>query len=128
MVEVLHVYEEVEIVNEGERTLKEPPVVTISYDEKSEIQALVTPDLPPKPKQFASHLRDSNTSGIGNSIVAGWPRPPHRPGHRDRQRPPCQCGFIAYSASWMRAIHLKPGLASCSTTTRRTLQKRRKAG
>ena len=36
MVEVLHVYKEVEIVNKGivEGTLKEPTVVTISYDEK----------------------------------------------------------------------------------------------
>jgi hypothetical protein len=50
MVEVLHVYKEVEIVNEGlvQGCLKEPAVVTISYDEKPGIQALAvtTPDRP----------------------------------------------------------------------------------
>jgi len=62
MVEVLHVYKEVEIVNMGmvEGTLQEPTVVTISYDEKPGIQALATttPDRPPKPNKFASHIRD----------------------------------------------------------------------
>jgi hypothetical protein len=56
MANVLHVYKEVEIVNAEllGGTLKEPPVVTISYDEKPGIQALATttPDLPPVPKQF----------------------------------------------------------------------------
>jgi hypothetical protein len=62
MVEVLHVYKEVEIVNAGmvEGTLKEPTVVTISYDEKPGIQAsaTTTSDRPPKPNKFASHIRD----------------------------------------------------------------------
>src|SRR5580704_14679727 len=62
MAEVLHVYREVEIVNAEllEGTLKEPSVVTISYDEKPGIQALATttPDRPPAPNQFAGHLRD----------------------------------------------------------------------
>ena len=42
MVEVLHVYKEVDIVNHElvGGTLKEPAVVTISYDEKPGIQAL----------------------------------------------------------------------------------------
>src|SRR5450432_2894168 len=44
MAVVLHVYKEVEIVNEEliKGTLKEPAVVTISYDEKPGIQALAT--------------------------------------------------------------------------------------
>jgi transposase len=76
MVEVLHVYKEVEIVN-AERvqgTLKEPLVVTISYDEKPGIQALATttPDRPPKPNRFATHLRDYEYKRLGTvSLLAG---------------------------------------------------------
>src|SRR5450759_1130946 len=69
MIEVLHVYKEVEIVNAGllEGTLKEPAVVTISYDEKPGIQALAptAPDRPPKPNKFASHLRDYEYKRLG---------------------------------------------------------------
>ena len=61
MVEVLHVYKEVDIVNQElvSGALKEPPVVTISYDEKPGIQAIgvTTPDRPPAPHQHPSHLR-----------------------------------------------------------------------
>lgn len=76
MIEVLHVYKEVEIVNAGllEGTLKEPAVVTISYDEKPGIQALAptAPDRPPKPNEFASHLRDSEYKRLGTvSLLAG---------------------------------------------------------
>jgi transposase len=76
MAEVLHVYKEVEIMNAEllEGTLKEPPVVTISYDEKPGIQALATtaPDRPPAPNQFASHLRDSEYRRLGTvSLLAG---------------------------------------------------------
>lgn len=76
MVNVLHVYKEVEIVNAGlvEGTLKEPSVVTISYDEKPGIQALATttPDRPPKPNKFASHLRDYEYKRLGTvSLLAG---------------------------------------------------------
>jgi transposase len=76
MVEVLHVYKEVEIVNMGllEGTLTEPAVVTISYDEKPGIQALAptTPDRPPKPNKFASHLRDYEYKRLGTvSLLAG---------------------------------------------------------
>jgi hypothetical protein len=63
MASVLHVYKEVEIVNEyrrgsaGQRPLG---MVTISYDEKPGIQALAvtTPDRPPAVGQYPSHLRD----------------------------------------------------------------------
>src|SRR5258708_36677833 len=76
MVEVLHVYKEVEIVNAElvQGTLKEPPVVTISYDEKPGIQALATttPDRPPKPKEFPSRLRDYEYKRLGTvSLLAG---------------------------------------------------------
>jgi transposase len=76
MAEVLHMYKEVEIVNAEllEGTLKEPPVVTISYDEKPGIQALATttPDLPPLPNRFTSHLRDSEYKRLGTvSLLAG---------------------------------------------------------
>jgi len=76
MAEVLHVYKEVEIINAEllEGTLKEPPVVTISYDEKPGIQALATtaPDLPPVPNRFPSHLRDSEYRRLGTvSLLAG---------------------------------------------------------
>lgn len=51
MAEVLPVYKDVEIVNAKrvEGTLKEPPTVTISYDEKPGLQALAatTPDKAP---------------------------------------------------------------------------------
>jgi len=76
MVEVLHVYKEVEIVNAGlvEGTLKEPSTVTISYDEKPGIQALAptTPDRPPTPNQYPSHLRDYEYKRLGTvSLLAG---------------------------------------------------------
>jgi len=76
MAKVLHVYQEVEIVNAGllEGTLKEPSVVTMSYDEKPGIQALATttPDRPPAPNQFASHLRDYEYKRLGTvSLLAG---------------------------------------------------------
>src|SRR6266478_6354110 len=60
-------------------TLKEPPVVTISYDEKPGIQALATttPDRPPKPNQFPSHLRDYEYERLGTvSLLAGLAKTP----------------------------------------------------
>jgi transposase len=76
MITVLHVYKEVEIVNAGlvAGTLKEPTVVTISYDEKPGIQALATttPDRPPTPNEFRSHLRDYEYKRLGTvSLLAG---------------------------------------------------------
>jgi transposase len=75
MAVVLHVYKEVEMVNAEllEGTLKEPAVVTISYDEKPGIQALATttPDLPPSPNRFESHLRDYEYRRLGTvSLLA----------------------------------------------------------
>ncbi len=76
MVEVLHVYKEVEIINAGllEGALKEPLSVTISYDEKPGIQALATttPDRPPAPNQYPSQLRDYEYKRLGTvSLLAG---------------------------------------------------------
>jgi transposase len=73
---VLHIYREVEIVNEylrgqTERTL---PLVTISYDEKPAIQALAvtTPDRPPVVERHPSHLRDYEHVRLGTvSLLAG---------------------------------------------------------
>jgi transposase len=76
MAVILHLYKEVDIVHAEvlEGTLKEPPVVTISYDEKPGIQALATttPDRPPKPNRFRSHLRDYEYKRLGTvSLLAG---------------------------------------------------------
>jgi transposase len=76
MAQVLHIYKEVEIVNEyfrgqaGERL----PLVTISYDEKPGIQALAvtTPDRPPVVERHPSHLRDYEYVRLGTvSLLAG---------------------------------------------------------
>ena len=76
MIEVLHVYKDVEIVNAGllEGTLQEPSTVTLSYDEKPGIQALATttPDRSPAPHPYPSHLRDSEYKRLGTvSLLAG---------------------------------------------------------
>ncbi len=76
MVEVLHVYKEVEIINRGllQGVLKEPPTVTISHDEKPGIQALATttPDRPPASNQYPSQLRDYEYKRLGTvSLLAG---------------------------------------------------------
>src|SRR5450755_3377422 len=76
MAEVLHVYQEVEMVNAQmvKGTLKEPTTVTISYDEKPGLQALATttPDKAPSPNQYPSHLRDYEYKRLGTvSLLAG---------------------------------------------------------
>jgi transposase len=76
MIEVLHVYKEVEISNAElmEGSLKEPATVTISYDEKPGIQALATttPDRPPAPNRYPSPQRDYEYKRLGTvSLLAG---------------------------------------------------------
>ena len=76
MAQVLHIYKEVEIVNEYLRgqTGRTLPVVTISYDEKPGIQALAvtTPDRPPVVERHPSHLRDYEYVRLGTvSLLAG---------------------------------------------------------
>jgi transposase len=76
MAPILHVYKEVQLVNEylqGEAG-RQVGMVTISYDEKPGIQALsvTTPDRPPVPGQHASHLRDYAYKRLGTvSLLAG---------------------------------------------------------
>jgi len=76
MANVLHVYKEVEIVNEYRRSQggRSMGMVTISYDEKPGIQAMAvtTPDRPPVVGQHASHLRDYEYERLGTvSLLAG---------------------------------------------------------
>ena len=76
MADVLHVYKEVEIVNDGllSGRLKEPSLVTISYDEKPGIQAIAntTPDLPAVPGKHPSVTRDYEYVRHGTvSLLAG---------------------------------------------------------
>ena len=89
MIEVLHVYKEVEIVNAGllQGTLKEPSTVTISYDEKPGIQALAADYAGPTASaesvpESSAGLRVQTT---GNSIVTGWPGSAYRPRYGDHQ-------------------------------------------
>ena len=76
MAAVLHVYKEVEIVNEGllGGEIREPGMVTVSYDEKPGIQALAqkTPDRPPLPGHHASPIRDYEYQRLGTvTLLAG---------------------------------------------------------
>jgi transposase len=76
MAQVLHIYKEVEMVNEYRRGQQERPlaVVTVSYDEKPGIQALAvtTPDRPPVVERHPSHLRDYEYVRLGTvSLLAG---------------------------------------------------------
>lgn len=71
--------EEVEIVNTEmlEGTLNEPAKVTISYDQKLDLQALpaTTPNYAPSPNQHPSHLRDYEHKRLGRvSLLAGLDR------------------------------------------------------
>src|SRR5260370_32316267 len=81
MAAVLHVYKEVEVINQGlvKGTLREPGTVTVSYDEKPGIQALsvTTPDRPPSPGLHPSHIRDYEYKRLGTvSLLAGPDLPP----------------------------------------------------
>jgi transposase len=81
MASVLHVYKEVEIINNGllrgelrEGNVRQLGMVTVSYDEKPGIQALglTTPDRSPAPGKHPSHLRDYEYKRLGTvSLLAG---------------------------------------------------------
>ena len=76
MANVLHVYKEVEIVNDGvlRGAIRELGMTTVSYDEKPGIQALAvtTPDRPPVAGRHPSHLRDYEYVRLGTvSLLAG---------------------------------------------------------
>jgi len=130
MIEVLHVYKDVEIVNAGllEGTLKEPSTVTISYDEKPGIQALATtaPDRPPAPNQYSSHLRDGEYKRL--VTVCYWRAWIYiRTGLRKSSviAMPARTSSLCWG-NWMPSIRPKPRFACYSTTTRPTYQKRHK--
>src|SRR3984893_6879230 len=99
MIEVLHVYKEVEIINAGlvEGTLKEPPTVTLSYDEKPGIQALATttPDRPPAPNRYPSHLRDYEYKRLGTVSLLAVPDLRNRPDAELSSGPLARLDFIA---------------------------------
>src|SRR5664279_2621949 len=91
MANVLHVYKEVEIVNEYRRgeAGRQLGMVTISYDEKPGIQALATttPDRPPVVGTHPSHLRDDEYVRLGTvSLLAGLDLHSERESDRNRQR------------------------------------------
>ena len=76
MAAVLHVYQEVAIVNEGllRGELREVPLITISDDEKPGLPAWAakSPDLPPVPGQHPSPTRDYEYERLGTvSLLAG---------------------------------------------------------
>jgi transposase len=81
MAHVLHVYKEIEIVNQGLARgevaggdASKIGMATISYDEKPGIQALAvtSPDRPPVVVTHASHLRDYEYERLGTvSLLAG---------------------------------------------------------
>jgi transposase len=76
MANVLHVYKEVEIIDDGllRGEVRELGMVTISYDEKPGIQALAvtTADRPPVVGRHRSHLRDYEYKRLGTvSLLAG---------------------------------------------------------
>lgn len=76
MAAVLHVYKEVEILNNGllHGKIKEPSIVTVSYDEKPGIQAIapISPDRPPVPAAHPSPTRDYEYKRFGTvSLLAG---------------------------------------------------------
>jgi transposase len=81
MANVLHVYKEVEIINNGllrgelrDGDVRQLGMVTVSYDEKPGIQALglTTPDRPPVAGKHLGHLRDYEYKRLGTvSLLAG---------------------------------------------------------
>ena len=73
MQEVLMVYQEVNLQNDGEPTGGMPNMITVSIDEKPGVQAIdtVAPDLPPQPGKHKSVGRDYEYKRMGTvSIIA----------------------------------------------------------
>ena len=134
MANVLYVYKEVEIINDGllrgeiaEGEESKLGMVTISYDEKPGIQALAvtTPDKPPVAGEHASHLRDYEYKRLGTvSILAGLDLHSGRVLKKSatHTRVPISLGF---SRNWMTPILSTSGSACCWTTTRRIFHGRR---
>lgn len=72
MQEVLIVYQEVNLQNDGNKDLN-PAVITVSVDEKPGVQAIqnIAPDLPPQPNKYQGIARDYEYKRLGTvSILA----------------------------------------------------------
>jgi len=71
MREVLMVYREVWLQNQGGSTEPSPTVITVSVDEKPGVQALGTtaPDLPPVPGQHPTLARDHEYRRLGTASI-----------------------------------------------------------
>lgn len=73
MVQVLHVYKEVELLKTHLQTAQEHTVAVLSYDEKPGIQAIknISPDLPPVPGRHPAMSRDYQYKRLGTvSLLA----------------------------------------------------------
>jgi transposase len=71
MREVLMVYQEVWLQNQGRSTEPSPTMITVSVDEKPGVQALGTtaPDLPPVPGQHPTLARDHEYQRLGTASI-----------------------------------------------------------
>jgi transposase len=69
--EVLMVYQEVELHNQGRAREPSPSVITVSVDEKPGVQALSTtaPDLPPGPGRHPTLARDHEYKRLGTASI-----------------------------------------------------------
>ncbi len=67
MIQVLHVYKEVELLKNNLKDNNEQTIAILSYDEKPGIQAIKNkaPDLPPVPGQYPSTARDYEYKRMG---------------------------------------------------------------
>jgi len=73
MVQVLHVYQEVALLQAGQNHHQNRPVALLSYDEKPGIQAIqnVSPDRPPTPEKQSTFKRDYEYKRLGTvSLLA----------------------------------------------------------
>ena len=73
MMQVLHVYKEVELLKSTSKDKDEPPIAFLSYDEKPGIQAIknIAPDLPAVPGKHSSISRDYEYKRLGTvSLLA----------------------------------------------------------
>jgi len=74
MKDVLLVYQEVHLQNQGSGQTGDPRVITVAVDEKPGVQAIANtaPDLPPVPGKYAAISRDHEYKRLGTcSILAG---------------------------------------------------------
>lgn len=73
MIQILHVYKQVELLKSISKDKDEPPIAILSYDEKPGIQAIknIAPDLPAIPGKYSSISRDYEYKRLGTvSLLA----------------------------------------------------------